>query len=91
MVLIKPLSIDRYTAWCSGARGVATRWRPDYGKRAAWVVCETGDMVGWFVVWTSGEAELEVGNLDSGVVDCVHYDLADPEELSVRLDGSPAG
>ncbi|MBP2183878.1 hypothetical protein [Amycolatopsis magusensis] len=48
-------------------------------------------MVGWFVVWTSGEAELEVGNLDSGVVDCVHYDLADPEELSVRLDGSPAG
>jgi hypothetical protein len=68
----------------------AIRWQltlgPEYEKRAAWVVCETGDMVGWFIVWASGEAELEVGNLDTGVVDCVHYDLANPEELSARLE-----
>ncbi|EME63507.1 hypothetical protein [Amycolatopsis decaplanina] len=68
----------------------AIQWQltlgPDYEKRAAGVVCETGDMVGWFSIWTSGEAELEVGNLDTGVVDCVHYDLANPEELSARLD-----
>ncbi|MFD5092451.1 hypothetical protein ACFWMR_17745 [Amycolatopsis thailandensis] len=45
------------------------RWQltlgSEYEKRAAWVVCETGDMVGWFVIWTSGEAELEIGNLRS--------------------------
>ncbi|MEU3766173.1 hypothetical protein AB0E55_14035 [Amycolatopsis keratiniphila] len=58
----------------------------DHEKRTAWVACETGDRVGWFGIWTSGEAELEIGNLDTGVVDCVHYDLSNPEELSACLD-----
>ncbi|MGW5702977.1 hypothetical protein [Amycolatopsis japonica] len=68
----------------------AVQWQLTLGaeheKRTASVVCETGDMVGWFCIWTSGEAELEVGNLDTGVVDCVHHDLSSPEELSACLD-----
>jgi hypothetical protein len=37
-------------------------------------------------VWTSGEAELAAGNIVSGVIDQVHYDLASPQELSPCLD-----
>ncbi|MFK0251873.1 hypothetical protein ACIQUM_44850 [Amycolatopsis azurea] len=68
----------------------AIQWRltlgPDREKRTARVVCETGDMVGSFIIWTSGETELEIGNLDTGVVEHVHHDLANPEEVTARLD-----
>lgn len=66
------------------------QWEPAFGperdKSAAWVVCETGDLVGQLTVWTSGEAELDAGDLKTGVIDHVHYDLTSPRELGDCLD-----
>jgi hypothetical protein len=68
----------------------AIRWEltfgPERDKSAAWVNCETHELAGQLTVWTSGEAELTTGNLVTGVIDNVHYDLANPEELSTCLD-----
>ena len=68
----------------------AIRWRltfgPEHDKSAAWVDCEAGDLAGQLIVWTSGEAELAAGNLATGVIGQVHYDLANPEELGTCLD-----
>ena len=66
------------------------RWQltfgPERDKSAAWVPCETGDLEGELIVWTSGEAELAAGNLTTGVIDQVHYELASPPEPSTCLD-----
>ncbi|WP_197043358.1 hypothetical protein [Saccharothrix sp. NRRL B-16314] len=66
------------------------RWQltfgPERDKSAAWVDCETGDLAGQLVVWTSGEAELDAGNLATGVIDQVHYELVSPHELGTCLD-----
>ncbi|SER99536.1 hypothetical protein SAMN05216188_11917 [Lentzea xinjiangensis] len=59
---------------------------PERDKSAAWVTCETGDMAGQLTVWTSGEAELDTGNLATGVVDPVHYELTSAQELATCLD-----
>lgn len=68
----------------------AIRWQltfgPERDKSAAWVDCETGDLASQLIVWTSGEAELVAGNLTTGVIDHVHYDLASPKELNTCLD-----
>jgi len=37
-------------------------------------------------VWTSGEAQLEIGNLDTGLTDHVHDDLATADDLAACLD-----
>lgn len=66
------------------------RWQltfgPERDKSAAWVDCETGDLAGQLIVWTSGEAELAAGNLATGVIDQVHHDLASPRDLGSCLD-----
>ncbi len=68
----------------------AIRWQfttgPEHDESAAWVDCETGDLAGQLMVWTSGEAELMAGSLATGVIDQVHYDLAGPQDLSTCLD-----
>jgi hypothetical protein len=66
------------------------RWQltfgPERNESAAWVDCETGDLAGQLIVWTSGEAELAAGSLTTGTVDHVHDDLACLEELGTCLD-----
>ncbi len=37
-------------------------------------------------MWTSGEAELDAGNIATGVIDPIHYELASPQELGACLD-----
>lgn len=59
---------------------------PERDKSAAWVDCETGDLAGQLIVWTSGEAELTAGNLAAGVIDLVHHELASPHDLGSCLD-----
>lgn len=69
--------------------GAGIRWQltfgPERDKSAAWVVCETGDLAGQLTVWTSGEAELDAGNLATGVIDPVHYELTSAQDLGICL------
>ncbi|GAA4233875.1 hypothetical protein GCM10022254_37380 [Actinomadura meridiana] len=37
-------------------------------------------------VWTSGEAELDTGDLTTGASTSTHYELATPQDLTSRLD-----
>lgn len=66
------------------------RWQLAFGpkrdKSAACVDCETGDLAGQLIVWTSGEAELMTGSFSTGLIDQVHYDLTSPQDLSTCLD-----
>ncbi|MEU4403871.1 hypothetical protein AB0F88_05055 [Streptosporangium sp. NPDC023963] len=59
---------------------------PTRDKSAAWVTCEDARRVIQLTVWTSGEAELDVGDLASGTTASVHYDLATSEDLAACLD-----
>jgi hypothetical protein len=59
---------------------------PERNKSAAWVVCETGDLAGQLTVWTSGEADLDAGNIATGVIVPVHYELTSAQELGSCLD-----
>jgi hypothetical protein len=83
--------------FAAAVRAYAPRWEraaitwqltfgPERDKSAACLDCETGDLAGQLIVWTSGEAELIAGSLATGVIDQVHYDLAGPEELGSCLD-----
>jgi hypothetical protein len=83
--------------FAAAVRAHAPRWEragitwqltfgPERDKSAAWVYCETGDMAGQLTVWTSGEADLAAGNLATGIVDEVHYEMASPQELGICLD-----
>lgn len=55
-------------------------------KTSAWLTMETGDRFAVLIVWSSGEAELEYGNFDSGRMHQEHRDLRNREDLldSVR-------
>ncbi|ONI93035.1 hypothetical protein ALI22I_00495 [Saccharothrix sp. ALI-22-I] len=68
----------------------AIRWQltigPERDKTAACVDCETGDLAGQLIVWTSGEAELMTGSFSTGLIDQAHYDLTSPQDLSTCLD-----
>lgn len=59
---------------------------PTYNKSAAWIDCTNGDLAGWLIVWTSGEAELETANLTTGSVDSTHYELSALNDLTICLD-----
>ncbi|NDZ81282.1 hypothetical protein G3I19_22665 [Streptomyces sp. SID10853] len=56
---------------------------PDDGrtKTSAWLVVEYDDHVAVLIVWNSGEAELECGDLTSGRVRQEHRDLRTPGDL----------
>ncbi|HEY4454374.1 MAG TPA: hypothetical protein VGN81_08690 [Pseudonocardiaceae bacterium] len=59
-------------------------WRLTLGpvrdKSAAWIDCEIGDVADRLIIWTSGEAELDVGDTATGVAS-THYDLSSSAEL----------
>ena len=100
--LARPHNITGVTeldlAWfASAVRAHAPQWErtgirwqltfgPERDKSAAWVDCETGDLTGQLIVWTTGEAELAAGNLAMGANDLVHYELASPQEIGTCLD-----
>lgn len=65
------------------------RWRltfrTDIAKPAALVDVELDDAIGQFIVWTSGEAELEVGSAGKGMADPVSYRLNNAGEVPACL------
>ncbi|MEU2615095.1 hypothetical protein ABZ570_26470 [Micromonospora sp. NPDC007271] len=84
-------------------RSLGIQWQlhrgPTYDKSAAWIDCTNGDLAGWLIVWTSGEAELETADLATGSVDSTHYEFSEINDLTTCLDdlirrltptGSPA-
>ncbi|WP_018255804.1 hypothetical protein [Salinispora mooreana] len=69
---------------------IGVQWQlhrgPTYDKSAAWIDCINGDLVGWLIVWTSGEAELETADLTTGSVDSTHYEFSALNDLTTCLD-----
>ncbi|MEV6929038.1 hypothetical protein AB0M46_31735 [Dactylosporangium sp. NPDC051485] len=74
-------------AWWQEA---GVQWQLHYGpahdKSAAWVDCTTAHREAQLTVWTSGEAELDVGDVSTGAITSTHYELSDTAELAVCLD-----
>ncbi|MFL6053431.1 MAG: hypothetical protein ACJ72W_11015 [Actinoallomurus sp.] len=58
---------------------------PARDKSAAWVICETTQALAQLTIWTSGEAELDIGDLTTGATNHVHYNLT-TQDLAARLD-----
>jgi hypothetical protein len=69
---------------------------PTRDKSAAWVTCETTQAIAQLTIWTSGEAELDIGDLTTGATSHIHYDLTRQDlascldELTQRLTLAPA-
>ncbi|MEV4008027.1 hypothetical protein [Actinomadura sp. NPDC049753] len=66
------------------------QWRltigPARDKSAAWVTCENTQRAVQLTVWTSGEAELDVGDFLTGATNSTHYDLNTRQDLDDCLD-----
>ncbi|EWM12713.1 hypothetical protein [Kutzneria sp. 744] len=66
------------------------RWQFTFGpvreKSAAQVDCQRGTLLGELIVWDTGEAELAVADVTTDVIDRVHHDLANAQELVACLD-----
>jgi hypothetical protein len=81
------------TAVCAHApqwERMSIKWQlifgPERDKSAAWVNCETDDLLGELIVWTTGEAELATASITTGATDQTHYDLTTNEDLDACLD-----
>ncbi|MEV0664323.1 hypothetical protein ACIBI3_14320 [Actinomadura luteofluorescens] len=77
---------ERGPAWESAG----VQWRltigPTRDKSAAWVACENARRTAQLTVWTSGEAEFDVGDFITGATTSTHYDLATRQDLDSCLD-----
>ncbi|MFI0354088.1 hypothetical protein [Actinomadura sp. 9N407] len=67
-----------------------TRWQlttgPIRDKSAAWVTCENTHTAAQLMVWTSGEAELDIADLITGSSTSTHFEFAGPQDLYACLD-----
>ncbi|WP_155353327.1 hypothetical protein [Acrocarpospora macrocephala] len=77
---------DRAPGWESAGVLWQLTIGPARDKAAAWVTCEDAHRATKLTIWTSGEAELDLGDLASGTITSVHYDLANSEDLAACLD-----
>ena len=59
---------------------------PTRDKPAAWVTCETTRTLAQLTIWTSGEAELDTGDVANGTHTSTHYDITTPQDLTACLD-----
>ncbi|QKW07834.1 hypothetical protein HUT18_17015 [Streptomyces sp. NA04227] len=50
-------------------------------KSSSWLTLEAGDRIAMLIVWSTGEAELELGDATTGEVRPEHRDLRSIEEL----------
>ncbi|WP_028192649.1 hypothetical protein [Salinispora pacifica] len=88
------LDLDNFVATVDARarqlHNIGIQWQlhrgPTYNKSAAWIDCTNGDLVGWLIVWTSGEAELETADLTTGSVDSTHYEFSALNDLTTCLD-----
>lgn len=72
---------------------ISIDWTVTYGptrdKSAAWVSCSAPGRQGSLIVWTSGEVELDVGDVATGDVESKHFDVTDREGLAIVSPTSP--
>jgi hypothetical protein len=66
---------------CGIAGGVQRSPEDGRTKTSIWVTLETDDQVAMLIVWSSGEAELECGDVATDRVRRQHRDLRTLEEL----------
>jgi hypothetical protein len=66
------------------------RWQihrgPTLDKSAAWVDCRYGERLASLIVWTTGEAELDLAVLATGEAVNTHYDFHSRNDISTVLD-----
>jgi hypothetical protein len=78
------------TARAARWQQVGVQWQLHHGptrdKSTAWVDCATARHEAQLIVWTSGEAELDVGDISTGTITSTHYEMSDTAELDVCLD-----
>lgn len=67
-------------------RPVAAHHRTPTLKPAVWVTCENTHTLAQLTVWTSGEADLVVGDVSTGATTSTHYDLTTRQDLNHCLD-----
>ena len=88
------LDLDDFTT-AVAARGAqwqaaGIQWQlhlgPTRSKSSAWVDCATAHHLAQLIVWTSGEADLEVGDISTGDITLTHYEMSNAAELAPCLD-----
>ncbi|MFD0538966.1 hypothetical protein ACFQY7_39820 [Actinomadura luteofluorescens] len=76
---------DRGPAW----EATGTQWQittgPKTDKPSVWVTCENTHNLAQLTIWSSGEAELDLGHPTDDATTSIHYDLATHEDLATRL------
>jgi len=88
------LDLDDLTAAVTAR---ATRWQEagvqlqlhhglTRSKSSAWVDCTTAYHLAQLIVWTSGEAELRIGNIFTGTIAITTYEMHNAAELAACLD-----
>ncbi|AVT34285.1 hypothetical protein C6361_08410 [Plantactinospora sp. BC1] len=88
------LDLDDFTT-AVAARGAqwqaaGVQWQLHYGptcsKSSAWVECTTARHLAQLIVWTSGEADLEVGDISTGAITITRYEMSNAAELTACFD-----
>jgi hypothetical protein len=78
------------TARATGWQEADVQWQLHHGptpsKSSAWVDCTTAHHLAQLIVWTSGEAELNIGNISTGAIAITTYKMSSAAELATCLD-----
>jgi hypothetical protein len=78
------------TARATGWQEAGVQWQlhhsPTRSKSSAWVDCTTVHHLAQLIVWTSGEAELSIGNISTGAIAITVYEISNATELAACLD-----
>ncbi|MEV5768073.1 hypothetical protein AB0L34_26355 [Micromonospora sp. NPDC052213] len=76
----------RRTQW----QAAGVHWRLHHGptrsKSSSWVDCTTAHHLAQLILWTSGEADLEVGDILTGAITITYYEMSNTAELATCLD-----
>jgi hypothetical protein len=70
----------------SGVDGRFAKGPNNLDKSAAWLDLETQTTLGRMIVWETGEADLEVGDVSTGHVHPIHRTLRSTVELHQSID-----
>ena len=65
----------------TGVQMTLTMGHSNRPKKAAWLDFETPDTLARLIVWETGEADLEVGDVRTGQIAPAHKDLRSAQEL----------
>jgi hypothetical protein len=78
------------TSRATGWQKAGVQWQLHHGptssKSSAWVDCTTVHHLAQLIVWTSGEAELSIGNISTGAIAITIYEISNATELAACFD-----